>query len=273
MDTSFAELLEASAPQAEPSHEAMLRARAAALVACAGVARERPRWTRNPSQRAVTPRRTRREQNRLRSFTLVTVAAFIGVLVATPAFGIGNRLLDLIQGTPAPPAVQTHFAATDAMRTRLFAYAEEAGAKMHGRFSPVIAAEARGVFAIEAAEGPIYLWAAPTEDGRQCWLMQTGAESATGRPYGLGGCDDQMQENVMRPETWWTAERPSAKIVHVRVYDDAITRVEVEFEGAPAESLPVASGHALGTIPKDARVLGVVGRNKDAEELARATIR
>jgi len=45
-----------------------------------------------------------------------------------------------------------------------------------------------GVAAIESADGPIYLWAAPTEDGRQCWLIQAGGDPATGRPYGFGSC-------------------------------------------------------------------------------------
>jgi hypothetical protein len=73
----------------------------------------------------------------------------------------------------------------------------------------------------------------------------------------------------MNPEPWWIAERPSVEIVHVRVYDDAIARVEVELDGAPAVSLPLVAGHAFGTVPKKERILAIVGRDTDGEEVAR----
>jgi hypothetical protein len=217
--------------------------------------------------------RTRSRPRPRRTLVAVAAAALVGAFLVTPASGLGERLLDLIQGTPAPPEVQTHFASSNATREKLFARAEEAGARLHDRFSPVIAAEARGVFALDTADGPIYLWAAPTEDGRQCWLIQAGAEFTTGRPYGFGSCDGTRHESGIRPETVWTAERPSVEIVHVRVFDDAITRVDVELEGMPTVALPVAAGHALGVVAKDERVVALVGRNEEAEEVTRTTLR
>jgi hypothetical protein len=62
--------------------------------------------------------------------------------------------------------------------------------------------------------------------------------------------------------------------MHVRIYDDAITRVDLHLEGASDLSLPVASGHALGTIPNgegQVRLLSVDGRNGDGEVIARWT--
>lgn len=222
------------------------------------------------SAHAAAPRRSRAGR---RVLVALAAAALLAVLLVTPALGIGGRLLDLIQGPPAPPEVQTYFAANDGTREKMFAFAEEAGAKLHDRFSPVIASEARGVFAIESAEGPIYLWAAPTEDGRQCWLIQAGTENVTGRPFGLGGCDGPgEQPSAMSPGVWWTAERPNIEIVHVRIYDDAITRIEVEVEGASAISLPVVSGYALGTVAKEERILAIVGREADGDEVMRMTL-
>lgn len=206
-------------------------------------------------------------------FVAVAAAILVGVLLVTPAFGIGGRLVDLIQGPPAPPEVQTHFAANDGTREKMFAYAAEAGEKLHDRFSPVIASEARGVFAIESADGPIYLWAAPTEDGRQCWLTQAGTNTATGSPIGLSSCDGSDVTSAMSPEPWWIAERPSVEIIHVRLYDDAITRVDVELEDAPSVALPVVAGHALGTVAKEERIVAIVGRNANGDEVARFTLR
>lgn len=203
----------------------------------------------------------------------VAAAALLGVLLVTPAFGLGGRVLDLIQGPAAPPEVKTSFAANDTLRERLFAHAEAAGEALHDRFSHVVAGEARGVAAIESADGPIYLWVAPTEDGRQCWLIQTGAEPATGRPYGGGSCDGTGDPSSIRPEVSWTAERPSVEIVHARVYDDAITRVDVEVERAPGVSLEVVAGHAIGTVPKEARIVAFVGRNAAGDEVTRTKLR
>jgi hypothetical protein len=214
-------------------------------------------------------RRARRPWRRAALIAAVLVAAALSV---APAFGIGGRVLDLIQGRPAPPAVKTSFAASNTLRERLLAHEGAAGRQLHDRYSRVIPSEARGVAAIESADGPIYLWVAPTEDGGQCWLIQAGGDSATGRPYGFGSCDDPDSTGAIRPDgPAWTMERPSIAIMHVRIYDDAITRVQVELEGAAEVSLSVVSGHALGTVPMGAPLQAVVGRNADGEVVARWT--
>jgi hypothetical protein len=197
------------------------------------------------------------------------LAAAIAALLVVPALALADNLLDLLQGPPAPSEVKTFFAADNEMREQLFAYADQAGQTLHDRYSPVVADEARGVAAIESPDGPIYLWAAPTEDGRQCWLIQAGAEEATGRPYGMGTCDGEDTSKAMLPSLYGTIERPSVRIVHVRVYDEAITRVDVQVDGAADLSLPVVAGHALGTVPKDATVTRYVGRDADGDVVAR----
>lgn len=205
-------------------------------------------------------RRARRPWKRV---ALVAVVAAAAALLVAPAFGIGDRALDLIRGDPAPPAVQTHFAATNELREQMFAHAADAGLELHDRYSRVIPSEARGVIALETPDGPVYLWVAPTEDGRQCWLGPVS-----------GSCDGIVDSGPLRPEgPGWTDRRPSVLVFHVRVYDEAITRVQLQLEGADELSLPVVSGHALGTIPtqEHVRLLSVVGRNADGEVVARWT--
>jgi hypothetical protein len=211
-------------------------------------------------------RRARRRGRRAALIAAVLVAA---ALLVAPAFGIG-RVLDLIQGRPAPPGVKTTFAASNTLREQLLAHEGAAGRQLRDRYSRVIPSEARGVAAIESADGPIYLWAAPTEDGGQCWLIQAGGDPATGRPHGFGSCDDPDRTGAIRPSgPAWTIERPSIAIMHVRIYDDAITRVQIEFEDAADVSLPVVSGHALGTVSKEARLQAIAGRSEDGEVVAR----
>jgi hypothetical protein len=143
---------------------------------------------------------------------------------------------------------------------------------LHDSFSPVMAEQARGIFAIETVDGPLYLWSAPTADGRECWMVQAGADVATGRPRGLQSCDSADESAPMRPEIWWTAERPTVTILNIRAYDTSITRVEVKTVNAPPTALPVVAGYALGTIAKGDRPTVFIGRNADGEEVARVDL-
>jgi hypothetical protein len=211
----------------------------------------------------------RRARPPRRRVALVAIAAAGATLLAVPGLGLGGRLLDLLERPSAPAEVQSYFAADDVMRKQLLAHTAEAGRELQDRYSPVVADEARGVAAITSPDGPIYLWAAPTEDGRQCWLIQAGADVGTGRPHGAGSCDGEDASAAIAPATFWTEERPSVWIVHARVYDDAVTRLDVDVAGAADLSLPVVAGHALGTAPKDATVVAFIGRDADGKVVAR----
>lgn len=206
------------------------------------------------------------------SFVTIAAAGLLGALLVSPARGIGDHLLDLLKPSPAPPEVQTYFAANDELREKLFAHAAAAGHKLQDRFSHVVAREAHGIAAIQSVDGAIYLWAAPTEDGRECWLIQAGAEVATGRPYGSGSCDAAEGASGIRPSTMWTVERSRVLIVHTRVYDDAISRIDILVRGAQTASLRVIAGHALGTVGAEAHILAAVGRNSEGAEVTRVTL-
>jgi hypothetical protein len=233
---------------------------------------QRLAWLENradDSDWSAVRRRARRPRRRA---ALVAAITALATLLVTPAFGIGSRLFDLVDRPPAPPGVQAHFAASNALREHLIQHASAAGRRLHDRFPRVVPGEARGIAAIESTDGPIYLWAAPTEDGRQCWFIQAGAETATGRPYGHGSCDDAGRTDEIVPGGLWTDERPSVRIVHARIYDHTATLVDVEVEGAPDISLSVVAGHALGTVPKAARVEALVARNEDGDVVARTAV-
>ena len=211
----------------------------------------------------------------------IAVAMLVGGLLVTPALGIGTRLLDFIQGAPAPPEVQTYFA-TKYLETHV----DEAGNVLGERFAPVIASESRGILALETPDGPVYLWAAPTTDGRQCELIQYGDQLPNGQlalpsgqqdgSNGIGACEGHREPSVLMPLSLRTPQRPSVSIVRVRVYDPSITQVDIVLEDAPAVSLPVVPafvpgsfGVAMGAVPREERTLAVVGQTADGAEVAR----
>ena len=61
----------------------------------------------NGLPRHEPPERRRAHRRRGRALVALAAAILVGGLLVTPALGIGSRLLDLIQGPPAPPEVQT----------------------------------------------------------------------------------------------------------------------------------------------------------------------
>jgi hypothetical protein len=226
---------------------------------------------RNPADDSDWRAVRRRAGRSGRRLALVSAAVLAAALLVAPGVGVGGRVLDLIQGEPAPPPVQELFAANNRAREQLLQHNDEARQELGRRFPRTIPGQARGVIALETADGPISLWVAPTEDGRQCWLIQTGEDPVTGRAGGFGSCDGEDSRGAIQAEgPMWDYQRPSVKFFHVRVYDESITRVDVEIDGLPPRSLPVASGHALTTTPMEARTLDVVvGRSADGEEVAR----
>jgi hypothetical protein len=219
------------------------------------------------AQAAHQRRRTLLSRRRPLAAALAFVV-LLGVLLVTPAFGVRGRILDAIQGKPAPPEVKDYFAVNNKQRAKLFAFAEKAGAALHDRFSPVLADQARGVLAIESPDGPVFLWAAPTEDGRECWLLQAAQETPGG---GIASCDVIGDPKSLRPETLWSENRPNVMIVYARIYGETITRVDALLDHGQRMSLAFARGFALGTIARDEKLTAVVGLNDDGEELARVS--
>jgi hypothetical protein len=231
-----------------------------------------------------------------RRLVVIALTGLLSALLVTPALGIGGRVLDLVQGTPAPPEVQTFFATSDAYPDAA-RDPDEVGKALHDRGPlPVIASEARLAFAIETPDGPVHIWTAPTKDGQHCSLYQWGDPLPNGqlpltniawggqgeRPLpvnGMAGCDgtDLGGPGPMKIVGVYTPLRPSVSMVRVWFYDPTITQIEVELQDAPPVSLPVvAVGKgfmAAGTIPRDEHFVwsstAVVARSADGTEVAR----
>ena len=210
----------------------------------------------------VAGARRRRAQRRVAVAAVVVV--LLAALVAGPALGLGSRLAELFEGTPAPPPVQESFTGTDAMLKRFIA------AGFHDRYSRIVAEEAHGLVSLETPDGPIHLWVAPTEDGRQCSFVQMDT-SASGRPLGGSTCDGLETRGMTLSSPWWRDSRPSVRVVHVRVYDEDIVRVDVHVTDGGVVQLPVVAGHAFGALDPSAHLDHVVGFDADGDEVDRLT--
>ena len=163
--------------------------------------------------RLATPRR------RLRRQLLPVVAAAIALLVAAPAFGLGDRVVRLFSsGAPAPVQVQHSFASLDR------------GAPPGFR-TGVAASETRRI----DLPGQVTLWIAPTEAGGFCVFVQGGG----------GQCD------AARALTFWPTLSigsditPGGVIKGDPVLVDGSTTledaasVEIQFEDGTSVTVPV----------------------------------
>ena len=141
---------------------------------------------------------------RRRRWALVAVAAALVVGVARHA-RVRDRQsgLDFVRGAPAPPRFRRTSPPTTRTGEQMLANLEKAGIAYLYSW-PVATGRARGVFAIESPDGPIYLWSAPTEDGRvrpsrrsSCdrtlvrWCRRSGSKRS-------GACDDGPTERLDR---------------------------------------------------------------------------
>lgn len=123
----------------------------------------------------------RSAQRRTRLVRLASLMAVLAVLVVTPAFGIGERLLDVIAGEPAPEDVKSELRRLNDVPEPVLELLED--------LSPDVDADrARGVMSVQTTRGQVNLWVAPTKGGGFCAYVEveTGGSSACGNDADFG---------------------------------------------------------------------------------------
>ena len=134
----------------------------------------------------VLSRRHRRRDNHRRG--LLVAVAVIAVGVPT-AIAFGGVIRNFFFGTPAPPIIKGAFSNENEMARTMKNWQ-----KTHGVHFPTMpqvdSARAHGVIAVNTRDGLLFLWAAPTADGRQCWFIDFAADQLNHRrAIGGGSCD------------------------------------------------------------------------------------
>jgi hypothetical protein len=199
---------------------------------------------------------------------LALAVALVGLVLVPAALALGGKIVDLFQGTPAPPAVSTTFEGfnRDAdMRIRE-GFARQAP---HADVS-----KAHGVIQIQTADGPQDLWAAPNDQGGLCWFVDfANDESSTGLP-GFGTCDTSTTRppsNIAVEGPAWMLPHPLLCTVDGRVYVDAATVQLTRADGSTA-TLPVVEGLFLGSFDSGANVTQVTAYDKTGTKVAQRTL-
>jgi hypothetical protein len=195
-----------------------------------------------------------RRQRRIRLVGVAAVATALAV-AATPAFGLGGRVIDFLQGEPASEALKLQFAELNT------------GAPP-GMAPGVIASQTRAVMTRELYNGPYTLWVAPTRDGGFCVHF-----GRTGREGGSGGC--QPARIMPLSPSFARANDRSPLLAYGSVLADGATQVEIELDSGRNVrtelvwvSEPIDAGFYAADIA-EGYPKAVLARDDDGNELAR----
>lgn len=195
------------------------------------------------------------------ALSLVVVA----VLVVPTALAFGGKIVDLFEGTPAPPGVSTSFTAMNRMAD-LTVQQGFAAQMPHADVS-----KAHGVIEIQTADGPQDLWAAPSDLGGNCYFVSFANDPGPNEKHGFGGCDPSTPpaSNI----NWgavWMAAHPDLLTVWGSVFVDA-SRVQVALEDGSTLDLPVVERLFLGSLAKNAKVERVIAFDAAGNHVAEWT--
>jgi hypothetical protein len=194
-----------------------------------------------------------RRRNR-RLFAIAAVLVLLTALVVNPALGIGERLLDFVEGDPAPERVRKAFLAHEPTELRV-------GHRVFTRpkAPPPNLADAHLAVALDSSVGPVYLWVA---DGGACMLLEIEAvpDLPDGRPTAGGGCGSVP-----------TAERPIDAGAGATRVDEAyfnyirgrvrsnISRLEATLSDGREVELRLVEGFFLAELPASTLAEKVAG--------------
>jgi len=171
----------------------------------------------------------------------VAVAALAGAGIAIAA-GLGA-----FEGTPAPPEISTNFSQFNKMADQ----ATQQGFAQH--FPQADVSKAHGVIEIQTPDGPEDLWAAPNDQGGQCYFIDWANDppGQDGSKYGFGGCGTPATTTkpIDPGGPIWIVGHPDLMTVNGTVSVDAAT-VQITFHDGSTMTLPVVEHMFLGSISK-----------------------
>jgi hypothetical protein len=176
----------------------------------------------------------------------VVVAALAGAGVAIAA-GLGA-----FEGTPPPPDVSTSFSQLNQLADQ----ATQQG--FEGEFPQADVSKAHGVIEVQTPDGPEDLWAAPNNQGGQCYFIDWANDPPMqdGAKYGFGGCPSKATQPIDAGGPTWIEGHPNLLTINGTVSVDA-TSIQISLQDGSTMTLPVVEHAFLGSIDEPAGQTGL----------------
>jgi hypothetical protein len=191
-----------------------------------------------------------RRRNR-RFLAIAAVIAVLTALVVNPALGIGERLLDFVEGDPAPENVEREFS-LGAKPPPPLRVGDRVIERPVAERPPPDLADAHLAVALDSSRGPVYLWVAPMMGGGECTLLEV--VEAPKPPPGLprGGVNCGSGPPAHRPiEGGETGDRVDGEYLHLAVgqVHPRIARLELSLTDGRAVPIRLVEGFFLAELP------------------------
>lgn len=212
---------------------------------------------------------TRRRRYVFRLPPRLVLAVVVAALVLVPTgVAFGGKLAGLFEGTPAPPDVSTNFTNFN----RMADLPVQQGFAQRWPHADV--SKAHGVIEVLTPDGPEDMWAAPNDQGGQCYFIDF-ANDPPGNDgmYGFGGCEPStsLTEKIDYGDVW-TYVHPDLMTVYGSVHVDAAT-VRLTLDDGSTATLPVAEHLFLGSTAKGVTVDAVAALDTAGNQIAAKTLR
>jgi hypothetical protein len=200
-------------------------------------------------------RRARRARRRY-----TALVALVAALVLVPA---AWTAANAFEGTPPPPDVATNFSDFNQFR-RIWIQHD-----MAISWPQVDVSKAHGVVEIQTADGPEQLWAAPDDQGGQCYFIDWANDPpARYGKFGISGCEPpQPPATEIAFDEVWVPSHSTLTTVYGNVYVEAAT-VQVTLDDGSTQTLPVLENLFLGSFPKGAQVEKATAVNASGDVVA-----
>jgi hypothetical protein len=200
--------------------------------------------------RATAPIPLRR--NRRLWYALAAAAVLLGLLVS-PAFGLGQRLVDFFTGSPAPQPVKRELSFGTNISDKRIAEL------MHQQVeSKVRLGEARGLMEASTPVGALRIWGAPTSDGGLCTYMLL-----AGASHGWLSCDtpsDRGDEMFIGAADARTADNRTVRFVSGQA-GEGIASVEVRLSNGSTLPVRIVRPFFFRALQPGEHPAALIGRN------------
>lgn len=211
-----------------------------------------------------------------RRLVVAVAVALVAAVGAGAALGLGDRLVDLIRGKPAPDSFQKMMAIS--FRKPVFGYE--------------LAGEWKGVTATPTEVGPLGIWANPTTNGGLCWqAVVVDPEITVVRGHLMGVC---AARSWKAGDTWRGERLPLLQPIATAYHDcgrfpgggtptrksfplllgraaENVTAVLVNLRGGRRVRLRVRESFFLTMLPKRGAAKHITALDADGRPLGRAT--
>ena len=190
-------------------------------------------------------RRARRSRRRY-----AAVGAVVAVLVLAP---VTWATVNAFEGTPAPQVIQENFVHWAEINPWT-------GFVTH--VPPAEVSKAHGVLQLQTGDGPLDLWAAPSNEGGTCWFVVWQTDLAAANDHAYGSCAPAAapSSNLYIGTNHHLPAHPEYTVLSGYAYGDAAT-VDVTLSDGRTATLPAVQGLFMGAFENDATVASLVARD------------